>query len=53
MKDVGRFEAGLLAFLRGPKKEILEWLTKSDPKIKGADEEKLKAAIAEFAKDFA
>ncbi len=53
VKDVGRFEAGLLAFLRGPKKEILEWLTKSDPKIKGADEEKLKAAIAEFAKDFA
>ena len=53
VKDVGRFEAGLLAFLRGPKKDILDWLTNSDPKIKGADEAKLKEAIAEFAKDFA
>ncbi|MBE2275686.1 MAG: F0F1 ATP synthase subunit alpha [Rhodobacteraceae bacterium] len=53
VKDVGRFEAGLLAYLRGPRKDILEWLTKSDPKIKGEDEAKLKAAIAEFAKDFA
>ncbi|NPD14436.1 F0F1 ATP synthase subunit alpha [Xinfangfangia sp. D13-10-4-6] len=53
VKDVGRFEAGLLAFLRGPKKEILDWLTTADPKIKGADEAKLKEAIAEFAKDFA
>ncbi|MCL4066508.1 F0F1 ATP synthase subunit alpha [Pseudomonas sp. GX19020] len=53
VKDVGRFEAGLLAYLRGPKKEILDWLTTADPKIKGADETKLKDAIAAFAKDFA
>ncbi|MFE3838557.1 F0F1 ATP synthase subunit alpha [Pseudogemmobacter sonorensis] len=53
VKDVGRFEAGLLAFLRGPKKDVLDWLTTADPKIKGADEAKLKEAIAEFAKDFA
>ena len=53
VKEVGRFEAGLLAYLRGPRKDILEWLTTADPKIKGADEQKLKDAIAEFAKDFA
>jgi F-type H+-transporting ATPase subunit alpha len=53
VKDVGRFEAGLLAYLRNQRKDILEWLTNSDPKIKGADEEKLKAAIADFAKTFA
>ena len=53
VKDVGRCEAGLLAYLRNQRKDILEWLTNSDPKIKGADEEKLKAAIADFAKTFA
>jgi F-type H+-transporting ATPase subunit alpha len=53
VKDVGRFEAGLLSFLRTKRKDILDWITTSDPKIKGADEQKLKDAIAEFAKDFA
>ncbi|PRD39973.1 UNVERIFIED_CONTAM: atpA [Trichonephila clavipes] len=53
VKDVGRFEAGLLSYLRGQRKDILDWLTTADPKIKGADEEKLKAAIADFAKTFA
>jgi len=53
VKDVGRFEQGLLSYLRGPRKDILEWLTAADPKIKGADEQKLKDAIADFAKTFA
>ncbi|WP_323041867.1 F0F1 ATP synthase subunit alpha [Gemmobacter sp.] len=53
VKDVGRFEAGLLSFLRTKRKDILDWITNSDPKIKGADEQKLKDAIAEFARDFA
>ncbi|MFC0281809.1 F0F1 ATP synthase subunit alpha [Falsigemmobacter intermedius] len=53
VKDVGRFEAGLLNFLRTKRKDILDWITNSDPKIKGADEQKLKDAIAEFARDFA
>ncbi len=53
VKDVGRFEAGLLSFLRNQRKDILEWITDKDPKIKGADEDKLKSAIAEFAKTFA
>ena len=53
VRDVGRFEAGLLKHLRTNRKDILEWLTKDDPKIKGEAEDKLRAAIAEFAKTFA
>ena len=53
VKQVGRFEAGLLSYLRNQRKDILDWLTNSDPKIKGADEQKLKSAIAEFASTFA
>ncbi len=53
VKDVGRFEAGLLSFLRNQRKDILDWITSADPKIKGADEQKLKSAIAEFASTFA
>ena len=53
VSDVGRFEKGLLAFLRGQKKDVLDWLTNEDPKIKGEAEDKLKAALDEFAADFA
>ncbi len=53
VKDVGRFEAGLLKHLRNNRADILEWLTKDDPKLKADAEAKLKAAIDEFAKDFA
>ena len=53
VKDVGRFEAGLLKHLRNNRADVLEWLTKEDPKIKGDAEAKLKATIDEFAKDFA
>ncbi|MDD8023087.1 MAG: F0F1 ATP synthase subunit alpha [Paracoccaceae bacterium] len=53
VKDVARFEKGLLSHLRGARKDILDWLTAQDPKIKGADADKLKAAIEEFAKTFA
>ncbi|WP_333682618.1 F0F1 ATP synthase subunit alpha [Pontibaca methylaminivorans] len=51
--DVGRFEAGLLAHLRNKRADILEFITKEDPKIAGEAEAKLKAAIDEFATDFA
>ena len=52
VKDIARFEEGLLKHLRGTRKDILEWLTKDDPKIKGEAEDKLKAAITEFAGSF-
>ncbi len=53
VKDVGRFEAGLLKHMRTNAKDVLDFITKEDPKIKGEAEEKLKAAIEAFAKDFA
>ncbi len=53
VKDVGRFEAGLLKHLRTNASDVLDMITKEDPKIKGAAEEKIKAAIDAFAKDFA
>ena len=53
LDDVKRFEADLLKFMRTSKKDVLDWITNDDPKIKGADADKLKAAIDEFAKDFA
>lgn len=53
LKDVGRWEAGLLAHMRGKGKETLDWITNEDPKIKGDAADKLKAAIDEYAATFA
>ena len=53
VKQVGRFEAGLLKHLRTNAKDVLDMITKEDPKIKGEAEDKIKAAIDAFAKDFA
>ena len=33
VSDVGRFEKGLLSYLRNQRKDILDWLTNEDPKI--------------------
>ncbi|MGC1262076.1 MAG: F0F1 ATP synthase subunit alpha [Jannaschia helgolandensis] len=52
VKDVGRWEAGLLAHLRGPAKDVLEFITKEDPKVKGDAEDRIKAAIDDYAKTF-
>ncbi len=52
VSEVGRFEAGLLNFLRSKKSDLLDWITKNDPKIKGDAEDKLRAAIDEYAADF-
>ncbi|KAG1649090.1 ATP synthase subunit alpha 2 [Nymphon striatum] len=51
--DVGRFEAGLLAHLRGKGKAVLDMITKDDPKIKGDAEAAIKAELDAFAADFA
>ncbi len=53
VKDVGRFEAGLLKHLRTNASDVLDYITKEDPKVKGEAEDKIKAAIEAFAKDFA
>jgi len=53
VKDVGRFEAGLLQHLRTTYKDLLEDITVNDRKVKGELEDKIRAAIDAFAKDFA
>ena len=53
MKDVARYEAGLLKHLHSKHADIIEWITKDDPKIKGEAADRLKAALDTFAADFA
>ncbi|MDG1115884.1 MAG: F0F1 ATP synthase subunit alpha [Flavimaricola sp.] len=53
VKDVGRFEAGLLKHLRNTRRDVLDMITTEDPKVKGEAEDKIRGAIEEFAKDFA
>ena len=52
LREVGRFEQGLLQHLRGKHKDVLDWITNEDPKIKGDAADRLKAVIEEFAADF-
>ncbi|MCP1170455.1 F0F1 ATP synthase subunit alpha [Limimaricola litoreus] len=53
VKDVGRFEQGLLKHLRTNDRELLDWITNEDPKIKGDAQARLSKAIDAYAKDFA
>ena len=53
LSEVGRFEEGLLKHLRTTHKALLEDITQNDRKVKGDLEEKIKAALDEYAKDFA
>ncbi len=50
--DVGRFEKGLLTHLRGKHKALLDDITQNDRAVKGELQEKIKAALDEFARDF-
>ena len=52
LKDVDRFEKGLLNHMHSKHSDVMDWITNEDPKIKGDAADKLKAAIEEFAKDF-
>ncbi len=53
VKEVGRFEEGLLNHLRSNHADLLEDITNNDRKVKGELEEQIKAALDAFAKDFA
>jgi F-type H+-transporting ATPase subunit alpha len=53
VRDVGRYEDGLVAHLRGKNQDLLDWITTEDPKIKGEAEDKIKAALDSYAADFA
>jgi F-type H+-transporting ATPase subunit alpha len=52
VRDVGRFEAGLLKHLRTKARDVLDMITKDDPKIGGDAEKKIRAALDDFARDF-
>jgi F-type H+-transporting ATPase subunit alpha len=53
VKQVGRFEAGLLAHLRSKHADLMKDITENDRKVKDELEDKIKAAIESFATDFA
>ncbi|MBA4351787.1 MAG: F0F1 ATP synthase subunit alpha [Rhodobacter sp.] len=53
VKDVGRFEAGLLKHLRTKGAALLEDITKKDRKVSGDLEKAIRAELDAFAKDFA
>jgi F-type H+-transporting ATPase subunit alpha len=53
VKDVGRWEAGMLNYLRTKGRDVLDMLGNEDPKIAGEAEKKIRAALDAYAKDFA
>jgi F-type H+-transporting ATPase subunit alpha len=53
VKQIGSFEIGLLAHLRSKHASLLDHITNDDPKIKGEVEDKIRAALNEYASDFA
>ena len=53
VRDVGRFEAGLLKQLRTTGKALLDDITLNDRKVAGDLEKAIRAEITAFAKDFA
>ncbi len=53
VSEVGRFESGLLTNLRGKHSDLLEYITKEDPKIKGEAADKISSVLDEFSADFA
>ena len=53
VSEVGRFEAGLLNNLRNKHSDLLEYITKEDPKIKGEAADKISSVLDEFSADFA
>ncbi|MBL1437699.1 MAG: F0F1 ATP synthase subunit alpha [Rhodobacteraceae bacterium] len=52
VKDVTRFEAGLLAHLRSNQADLLKDITDNDRKVKGELEDSIKSVLEAFAKDF-
>ncbi|MFY0682262.1 MAG: F0F1 ATP synthase subunit alpha [Thalassovita sp.] len=53
VSEVGRYEASLLAHLRSKHADLLADITDNDRKVKGELADKVKAALDEFAADFA
>ena len=52
VSDVGRFETGLVTYLRANHGDMLEDITNNDRKVKGELEELIRNALDTFSKDF-
>ena len=52
VRDVGRFEKGLLQFLRSRHSDLLDWITTEDPRIKGDAQDRIKGVLDEYAEGF-
>ena len=52
VSDVGRFETGLMTYLRANHGDMLEDITNNDRKVKGELEESIRNALDTFSKDF-
>ena len=52
VNQVGTFETGLLAHLRGKHAGLLDHIPNDDPKIKGEVEDKIRSALDEYTADF-
>ena len=52
VSDVGRFETGLVTYLRANHRDMLEDITNNDRKVKGELEESIRNALDTFSKDF-
>ena len=52
VSDVGRFETGLVTYLRANHGDMLEDITNNDRKVKGDLEESISNALDTFSKDF-
>jgi len=53
IKDIGRFEAGLLSHMRNKHQDLLDYITTEDPKISGEAEDKIRSALDSYSSDFA
>ena len=52
VRDVGRFERGLVQHLRSKHQELLDDITGNDRKVEGELEQKIKSALDAYAADF-
>ncbi len=52
VNDVGRYEQGMLNFLRSNHQDLLDWITNEDPKIKGEASDKIKAVLDAYSEGF-
>ena len=53
IKDIGRFESGLLTHMRSKHQDLLDYITMEDPKITGEAEDRIRSALDSYSSDFA